>query len=171
MSWQREFRVHDPHRSTAIAAIAGATLGAVLAQAWLWPGLALLVLALLAPLFGRVLGLVVTVVCGPGGVTVTTRRGRRHRCQEFRWHEVTATAYSEGRPGAAGTGRFRLETGAGVAFSAGPAAGQLQDLIEVCNAMTPHLPYVWQRQGRRSGGDPAYRSVPRPGVWQSPPRA
>ena len=162
MSWQREFPVRDTRRSATLVATCGLAVGLAVAQRWLWPGM---LLALLAPVGGltwRTLGTELSVRCGPSGLLVITRRGRNRRDAAIAWHDVTATAYSEGRPGDAGTGRFQLHTAAGVAFSAGPGTGQLQDLIEVCNAMTPHLPYVWQQQGRRRSGAPAFRSIPRP---------
>lgn len=107
-----------------------------------------------------------TVACEPTGFVVTTRHQRSGKQQaQYGWHEITSTSYGEtARPFP--TGYFMVETEQGVAFRLSHRTAQFQDLIEVVNAMTPHLPYRWQRgaglsvpAGQRA--ESPYRRVPR----------
>lgn len=84
----------------------------------------------------------------------------------YRWAAVTAVRY--GRPAgllaAWRSPRLTVNAGARVAFSAAPREiARFDDLLEICNQMTPQLPYVWApvaNPARQShGGD--YRQVER----------
>lgn len=164
MSWRREYRVEEPGPGLAYAAGIGVLLGAALLPFRPWMGAGLLLLALVALALGRALAERYSVACDPAGITVVRRQARAATRQVHAWHDVTATEYTEGRPGRAWTGRFTVRTAAGPVCTVPAATEQFRDLIEICNAMTPHLPYVWQATVPRAAGAPAFQAVPRPPV-------
>lgn len=117
----------------------------------------------------------VTILAGPEGFSITTeskRSGRQHA--QFAWSEVVGTHYEEytsrdSERRIQNTRYFTVETTRGRAFRVQSTISQFDDLIQVFNHSTPHLPYIWQKQGGFqvaigpvSAGRQDYIQVPRP---------
>jgi hypothetical protein len=134
----------------------------------------LLLLAVGAPLAMGYFGTNTRIVCGEEGFSITTeskRAGKQH--SEYRWDEVTGTDYDEStfrssQSGTQTTRFFTVETARGRAFQVTQKIRGFQDLIQLFNQMTPHLPYTWEKQtgfnvsiGSVSAGRHAFRKVAR----------
>ena len=128
------------------------------------------------------------ITCTEQGITVSTRRPltglRQSACL---WSDVTATTYtyhpgrtglpgSLGDPGSLPEGTFAVETSRGTAVTISDRRfAYVEEFVAICNAHTPHLPYMWEHRQRplprhhmRFGGvsmafGPA---VPADEVWQ-----
>lgn len=153
-SWQRTYEHRGAHLFPRIFVGCVLTfLGVVLGLLFFPWGFGLLILAVAVPIAIGHFGTNTTIYAGPEGFTVTTeskRAGRRH--EQYGWHEVTGTEYeefvhrrSEGGPRV--SRYFTVNTARGQAFRVGQGISQFEDLIQVFNHMTPHLPYTWQPQG------------------------
>lgn len=157
MSWRQKYELAMPTGHLVIVGTAAGLAGLLL---WPWLGVAALLLPVGFPLAVRYLGARRTIICYPEGFTVITAVGcAGHTTVRFRWQEVIRTEYQADLRGARGAPAcsFRAETATGVAFTASERHRQFQDLIEVCNAMTPHLPYVWQPEAGTGRGAPPAR--------------
>jgi hypothetical protein len=174
-AWQRQYRARGAHPFPRI--FVGCVLGALglvfglLVFPW---GFALWILAIGVPLAMAYFGTDTTIIAGPEGFSVTTESKRSGRsAAQFAWQEVTGTRYeeyaSQSSEGSSRTTRyFSVETARGPAFRIDSGISQFDDLIQVFNFSTPHLPYVWQKQagfqvtiGALSAGRQAYVQVPR----------
>ena len=98
------------------------------------------------------------ITCTKQGITTSRRRllgGGRQR--NYRWCYVTATTYTYGEY--AGHGTFAVETSEGTAVrinhgwftplrNTRGTAVRIDEFVAICNARTPHLPYIWVRPPR-----------------------
>lgn len=152
-SWQRTYEHRGAHPAPRI--FVGCVLGlmglifGVLFFPW---GFGLLLLAVGIPLAMAHLGTNTTIVAGPEGFSVSTASkasGSRH--EQYGWHEITGTDYEEfvhrsSNSGPKTSRYFIVNTARGQAFRVNESISQFEDLVQVFNHMTPHLPYTWQRQ-------------------------
>jgi hypothetical protein len=91
------------------------------------------------------------VTCTPDGFSVETLSRRTGSARlTYLWHEVTATRYQETKSrdsdGSKTTGWFEVETTAGKVMRLSDRTTRFREMIELFNAMTPHLPYEWKQQ-------------------------
>lgn len=176
MSWQREYK--GP-RSTIMAFFVGFVflfIGAIFTLLMGWVGLLIVAGGVLFPVLILWLGTEQTILCNEQGFVIR-RSSRRHGTSEsaYAWLEVTATDYFERRSDSQGAprGHFAVDTVRGRAFVVTEGTRGFRDLIELFNAMTIQLPYVWLPQmgfsvsvGPARVGRGAYHAVPRNGAAQ-----
>ena len=105
------------------------------------------------------------ITCTAQGITVFTRSvwtGLRQRV--CRWSDVTAATYTYHSDVTAPYGTFAVETSEGTAVKIRHGNGSFQvrggalkpafrctyfdEFVAICNARTPHLPYIWVRPPR-----------------------
>ena len=181
MSWQR---VYQRKMHGCVYFFVGGVLGFIglIFLIFFWPiGILCLLGAVGIPLLIRHLFTSFNIVCTPEGFTVSTESKRAGSKQEkYTWQEVTGTDYDEfhsrstSNSGSTTTRYFSVETTRGQALRVDSKISQFDDLINVFNHQTPHLPYIWERQagfslsiGSVSTHREAYRKVPRP---ETPPQ-
>jgi hypothetical protein len=169
VSWQRAY-IHK--RSLFVPIFIGVVLAFIgLIFVLLFGPLGALVLAGAVVVPGLVwyLGEEVTVTCGDQGFHVRSR-GQRQGLQEstYGWSEVTATTYHEPGRRDRTTGYLTVDTVRGRTFTMQNRTPGFGELVEVFNAMTTHLPFIWQARtgfavsvGPLSVGRSAYARIPR----------
>lgn len=174
-TWQRQYQYRGRHIFPRIfvgCVLTALALGFLL---FLPPvGILLILLAVGVPIAIAQLGQDITIVAGPEGFSVTIegkKVGRKH--EQYAWSEITGTDYEEftmrQKDGPNSVTRyFTVETSRGQAFRVQQNISQFDDLINVFNHQTPHLPYYWQQQagfqasvGVLRVGKSAYVKAPR----------
>jgi hypothetical protein len=161
----------------AVVGIVGLVMGAGSGMALpLLIGVVFVLVGVGIPLGSYFFGKSYAITCRADGFTVRTvnkRKGTEQ--QEYRWDEVTSTQYDEFQSTGRDSGSrnyvsFIAETARGRAFKVGREIGDFAGLIDLFNARTPHLPYVWRPQagftlnvGMFSAGRNAYVRVARTG--------
>jgi hypothetical protein len=89
------------------------------------------------------------ITCTKQDITMSSRRllGGLYR-RNCRWSYVTATTYTydPGGPGGSAHETFAVETSEGPVVRMNDAWGNsFEEFVAICNAHTPHLPYIWVR--------------------------
>lgn len=153
MPWQRTYREPFPLGPVAAWSTAAGLLGAALAAVAPWAGMLVLAATAAAPIALWTLLPRQVVTCTPDGFRVVgCSRGRSWTAGPYRWSEVTAIAYEEVEsPSLLGTrvrqriSFFSVEAASGQVVRISHRTSDFEDLIAVFNAMTPHLPYIWEK--------------------------
>jgi hypothetical protein len=111
-------------------------------------GLAVVVLAIVVFLLLRYFGNDTTISCHDNGFSVKVVNKRKGSLvQEYEWSDVTETLYFERESGGEDsptTRYFSVTTDNGVAFSLHEIKG-FNELIDIFNRKTNHLPYLWEK--------------------------
>lgn len=163
MAWACRFREQIPQRLlygySSLAAVGGLLLLLLFPAAGLGMLGASVVFRLAAYRFGKRL----RIECFSWGFLVEESDVRTiRRASRYGWQDVTGTRFVEQHTMAwpAPTGWFVVTTGDGLSFQVSSRMNQFSDLVQLWSALTPHLPYMWQREAR-GGSLPRYRKVPR----------
>ncbi|MHB9144525.1 MAG: hypothetical protein ACYC5Y_04230 [Symbiobacteriia bacterium] len=158
MPWQRTYREPYPTGPVAVWSAAAGLLGMELLSAARWAGILALAAAVAAPVALWLLLPRRVLACGPDGFqAVGYGRGHSWAAGPYRWAEVAATTYEEvAIPGLVWvrgrqrTSCFFVELASGQVLHISQRISDFEDLIAVFNAMTPQLPYIWEKAPGRS---------------------
>jgi hypothetical protein len=143
----REFSNNNASKSIIIGIIFG-IVGVGFTFFSLWVGLIIIIFAIVLFLLMKNFASDIVVVCHDQGFTVkVTNKRKGNSVQDYGWSDVTETLYFERESGgedSTTTRYFQVSTVSGVAFNLYEMK-HFEQLIQLFNENTPHLPYYWEK--------------------------
>lgn len=176
---QKDFRQPSPVIFSVIFGVIVCIIGTVFLLFEPWISAVIYAVGIALPLAVYYTSTRHIIRCNDEGFSVDTenkRKGNTHA--EFKWAEVTKTAYTEHvstsrENGTRTTPYFEAHCGEKLAFKVSRLRG-FKGLIKLFNEKTPHLPFTWEPRagisfslGSATLSKAAYVMTPRPGAASS----